>query len=289
VRGRLLGLCCTDVRLGSDLAPLSRGRYDSELLEKAQRIHHNPLLRDLVAGRTEDLRRLECDLTASRRYAQERAPVRAPHARRAATRSSWTMSCSIRRWRSGKALTTPAMNSSSASGPSTSGKLASCPCQGYVRAPATSVIACRRSIPQSCLGSPHDLIVALSGGLGDELAADLSRAVSTGVQRRPVVNRDGCHSRCHSGPRLGACKGRARSVGRNLVPSWVPEFGHRALSAITAAHVEAAHDYGRRPVPVRRCGGDVNCPLYRVAMKLGELSANPMSTAERARDRYSAR
>jgi hypothetical protein len=58
---------------------LSGARDDSELLEKAQRIHHDPLLGDLAAVQPEDLYRLEPDLTPSRWHADELAPVRTPH------------------------------------------------------------------------------------------------------------------------------------------------------------------------------------------------------------------
>jgi hypothetical protein len=48
---------------------LRRDRDGTELLEKAQRIHQNPLLGDLAAGQAEDLHRLEPDLTSRRRHA----------------------------------------------------------------------------------------------------------------------------------------------------------------------------------------------------------------------------
>ena len=66
----------------------------------------------------------------------------------------------------------------------------------------------------------------------------------------------------------------------------VPEFGHRALSAITAAHIESAQrswkSAGVSPTVV---AGTLNClaRVFRVAIKLGDLLASPMAAVERLR------
>lgn len=66
----------------------------------------------------------------------------------------------------------------------------------------------------------------------------------------------------------------------------IPELGPRALSAITAAHVEAAQRaWKSEGVSSTVIAGTLNClaRAFRVASKLGDLSASPMSAVERAR------
>lgn len=86
---------------------------------------------------------------------------------------------------------------------------------------------------------------------------------------------------------LGGLSPSTRATYRShLTRRIVPEFGHRALSAITAAHIESAQrawkESGVSPTVV---AGTLNClaRLFRVAVKLGDLSVSPMSAVERAR------
>lgn len=66
----------------------------------------------------------------------------------------------------------------------------------------------------------------------------------------------------------------------------IPEFGHRALSAITAGHIESAQRAWKSDdISPTVVAGTLNClaRLFRFAIKLGDLSASPMSAVERAR------
>jgi integrase len=63
-------------------------------------------------------------------------------------------------------------------------------------------------------------------------------------------------------------------------------LGYRALSGITAAHIEAAQrSWKSSKVSPTVVAGTLNClaPLLRVAIKQGDLSVSPMSGVERAR------
>ena len=84
----------------------------------------------------------------------------------------------------------------------------------------------------------------------------------------------------------GLSPSTSRTYRSHLSRRIVPEFGHRAVSAITAAHIESAQRAwkaaGVSPTVV---AGTLNClaRLFRVAVKLGDLSVSPMSAVERAR------
>ena len=86
---------------------------------------------------------------------------------------------------------------------------------------------------------------------------------------------------------LGGLSPSTRATYRSLLSRRiVPEVGHRALSAITAAHVEAAQrSWKSAGVSPTVIAGTLNClaRLFRVAIKLGDLSTSPMSAVERAR------
>ena len=84
-----------------------------------------------------------------------------------------------------------------------------------------------------------------------------------------------------------ACRPRPGLTYRShLSRRIVPEFGHRALSAITAAHIESAQRAWKSDdISPTVVAGTLNClsRLFRFAIKLGDLSASPMSAVERAR------
>ena len=86
---------------------------------------------------------------------------------------------------------------------------------------------------------------------------------------------------------LGGLSPSTRATYRShLSRRIVPELGHRALSAITAAHIESAQRAWKSDdISPTVVAGTLNClaRLFRFAIKLGDLSASPMSAVERAR------
>jgi integrase len=86
---------------------------------------------------------------------------------------------------------------------------------------------------------------------------------------------------------LGGLSPSTRATYRShLSRRIIPEFGHRALSAITAAHIESAQRAWKSDdISPTVVAGTLNClsRLFRFAIKVGDLSASPMSAVERAR------
>lgn len=85
---------------------------------------------------------------------------------------------------------------------------------------------------------------------------------------------------------LGGLSPSTRATYRSrLARRIIPELGHRALSAITAAHIEAAQrSWNSSNVSSTVIAGTLNClaRLFRVAIKQGDLSVR-MAAVERAR------
>jgi integrase len=86
---------------------------------------------------------------------------------------------------------------------------------------------------------------------------------------------------------LGGLSPSTRATYRShLARRIIPELGHRALSAITAAHIEAAQrSWKSSNVSPTVIAGTLNClaRLFRVAIKQGDLSVSPIAAVERAR------
>ena len=86
---------------------------------------------------------------------------------------------------------------------------------------------------------------------------------------------------------LGGLSPSTRATYRShLSRRIVPELGHRALSGITAAHIEAAQrSWKSLDVSPTVVAGTLNClaRVFRVAIKHGDLSSSPMSGVERGR------
>src|SRR5918993_1205492 len=86
---------------------------------------------------------------------------------------------------------------------------------------------------------------------------------------------------------LGGLSRSTRATYRShLSRRIIPEFGHRALSAITAAHIESAQRAWKSDdISPTVVAGTLNClsRLFRFAIKVGDLWASPMSAVERAR------